>query len=372
MRQILLAALVAAPLSVHAADAPAIKTTDVFIPWTSTLPADAGQIVALHLIHKQAANPKGVVLFVHGATGPAEPDFDLNFKDYNWMQRMAQAGYDSWAIDLTGYGSSPRPGLDNPCNADPAQQEKLLVGHPLKAVCAASAPQMMSTIKDEWREIDAAVDHIRKATKRAKIDIIGWSAGGPRVGGYVAQHGEKINRVFLYAPSAPNPDLKIPDTPNAGVPLYIQTKQVFLKDRWSDNAKCEGEIEPGVQDAVWKSTLDWDRIGAGWGGPEGVMRAPVLKDFGWTPELAAKVTAPTVVIVGEFDTPDVRKKAFDAIGATNKVFIRVACSTHFMVWEKQHTLLQRLSLEWLSTGKIAGASHGMFAADANGKLSEMK
>jgi pimeloyl-ACP methyl ester carboxylesterase len=47
-----------------------------------------------------------VVLFVHGAGTPAEVSFDVPYKDYSWMAYLAQAGYDVFSVDMTGYGRS--------------------------------------------------------------------------------------------------------------------------------------------------------------------------------------------------------------------------------------------------------------------------
>lgn len=367
----LLAALLASTLATSAAHAQRIPSTDLFVPWTSTAPVDAGQVVGIHVRHKTAGKPSRVVLFVHGATGPSEPDFDLDFKDYNWMEFMVRAGFDAYAIDLSGYGSSPRPMLDDPCNASAEQQKAILINHPLEQACAPSYPHAITTIRQEWQEIDAVVDAIRKATGKARIDIIGWSAGGPRVGGYVSANPQKIDRVVLYAPSAPNPDLTIPDKPDDGAPLFLQTRDSLMNGRWQQNVRCPGQVEDGVRDAVWQSTMDWDRIGRSWGGPEGVMRSPTLKDFGWRPEQAAQVTAPTLVIGGEFDIPEQRKRAYDSLGAKQKVYVRVACASHFMVWERQHMLLQRAALEWLSKGSVHGVRSGELQADAEGRYSPL-
>ncbi|MDT7950035.1 MAG: alpha/beta fold hydrolase [Acetobacteraceae bacterium] len=366
-----LAAALAACLVMHPPAHAAGPSTDLFVPWTSTLPIDRGQVVGIHVRHK--AGPPGAppVLFVHGATGPGVPDFDLDFKDYNWMATLADAGFDTYAVDLTGYGSSPRPGMDDPCNASEKQQTDILLHRPLKAVCPASYPFGLSTIADEWREIDAVVDFIRDATQHPKIDIVGWSAGGPRVGGYVAQHGDKIDRVVLYAPSPTIPNLNIPDQPSPGNPLYLQTKEALMRGRWAADEKCAGQVDPGIREAVWRTTLDWDRIGRSWGPEEGVMRSPPLKDFGWAPEMAAKVVAPTLVVVGEFDRLAERHTVYEQLGAKQKVFMRVACASHFMVWEKQHVALQRMSLEWLQKGTALGQTSGEIQADAAGIINKL-
>lgn len=71
-------------------------------------------------------NSKRIVLFVHGGTVPAVPDFDLDYKDYNWMAYLARAGFNTYAMDQTGYGGSPKPMMDDPCNVDPDGKFNLL------------------------------------------------------------------------------------------------------------------------------------------------------------------------------------------------------------------------------------------------------
>ena len=350
----------------------ALVTTDHFVPHVSTLQPIKGQRVGLFVRQKAPANlmqpgadmTGQVVLFVHGATVPTVPDFDLDHKDYNWMAYLANAGFNTYAMDLSGYGGSPRPMMDDPCNVNPKQQD-LITGKPLRASCPANHAQEFNTIRDDWAEMDAVVDHLRKVNKVDRIHIIGWSAGGPRVGGYVSQNPGKIDRVMLYAPS---PVIKgpIPDKPAAGFPVQLQTRDDMERLRWDPDVRCPGQVEPGVRDAVWKSIMQWDRVGESWG-KDGAMRGRNATNFGWTQELSQKVTSPTLVVVGEFDRLAERRTVYEQIASKEKVFLDVACASHFLVWEKQHKVLHESSLEWLRDGSVKGVKNGEFRVEYDGK-----
>lgn len=73
---------------------------------------DAG--IQLYVRNKRPANitqfsPARTVVFVHGATYPAETAFDLKLDGLSWMDYIAQRGYDVWLLNLRGYGRSTRP-----------------------------------------------------------------------------------------------------------------------------------------------------------------------------------------------------------------------------------------------------------------------
>src|SRR5262249_4456876 len=356
-----------------AALAQQIHSSDHYAPHVSTLAANAGQKVALH-VHRKIASHQlvsgrsetdRVVLFVHGATTPGTAAFSLDHKDYNWMAFLARAGFDVWAMDMSGYGSSPRPMMDDPCNVDPKQQD-ILLKRPLAAPCAPHYPVKFKTIRNDWDEIDSVVDHIRQVTGAAKVSIVGWSAGGPRAGGYAALYPDKVSRVVLYAPGAPRAGFKPAERPDAGFPVALQTRAKLEKERWDPDVRCSGQVEPGVRDALWTQVMQWDPIGATWGPEEGVMRAPTMMN-GWSTEQANALKMPLMVIVGEYDEPDQRRVAYEAAGSADKVSVKVACASHFMLWEKQHKGLHAASLQWLRDGKFAGASRGAFEIDADGK-----
>lgn len=366
----LILAIFAPIFSVSAAPQELI-TRDFFVEHVSTIPANQGQTVGIFVRQKVKSSMREqkapVVLFVHGATVPGVPDYDLNFKDYNWMAYLARAGFNTYTLDLSGYGGSPRPLMDDPCNVDPKQQS-IIIPRPMPTVCAAHQTSQFNTIHDDWREIDAVVDYLRKINKVKRIHMIGWSAGGPRVGGYISQHPEKIHRAMLYAPSPPI-EGPIPTTPSAGALMSLQTRDDFELKRWDPDARCQGQVEPGVRDAVWSEIMKWDKVGSTWGADGvGVMRGRIATQFGWTAEMVEKIKTPTVVIVGEFDRLDERRVVFDQMKVPNKVFINVSCASHFMVWEKQHLALHRSSLDWLLHGQIQNISRGEFRVDENGSF----
>ena len=351
-----------------------LVTTDHLVPHVSTVPANQGENVGLFVRQKVAASVleakrsmRGrVVLFVHGATVPAVPDYDLEYKTYNWMAYLARAGFNVYAMDHSGYGGSPRPMMDNACNLDPKEQ-KIVIGRPLKAPCLATYLNQFNTIRNDWVEIDAVVDHLRRVNRVERIHIIGWSAGGPRVGGYAATHPQKVERIMLYAPS-PTIAGPLPDKPGPGFPLTLQTREDFEKKRWDPDVRCAGQVEPGVRDAVWAAIMQWDKVGANWGPREGVMRGRTATQFGWTRDLAETVKAPALVMVGEYDRLAERKTVYEQLGSADKVFVGVACASHFMVWERQHRALQEASLEWLRDGKLKGMSRGEMHVDAEGNF----
>ena len=75
-----------------------------------------------------------------------------------------------------------------------------------------------------------------------------------------------------------------------------------------------------------------------------------------------KMKMPMLMVSGAHDKqvpPDRVRDLYQDLGASQKVFIDLACSSHNAMWEKNHRLLFKASLEWLTEGKVEGKGEGM-------------
>src|SRR5262245_1367470 len=142
--------------------------------------ADAG--IKLYVRNKRPEDmnhftSEKTLLFVHGATQPAETTFDLQLEGLSWMEYIAQDGWDVYLLDVRGYGRSTRPPeMDQP---------------------AANNPPIVTTdvaVKD----IGSVVDFILRRRGISKINLMGWSWGTVTMGAYAADHNDKVERLVLY------------------------------------------------------------------------------------------------------------------------------------------------------------------------------
>lgn len=93
---IVAAALTAAPAAAEAA------TLERYTVWAGGHP--------FALWKKSAPDARAAILLVHGRTWSALPDFDLQVagEDLSLMDGLVDAGLDVYAVDLRGYGETPR------------------------------------------------------------------------------------------------------------------------------------------------------------------------------------------------------------------------------------------------------------------------
>ena len=344
-----------------------VRTLEHKVTVTSTVPALMGKTVELYVRERASASMKldavpadRVVLFVHGAGTPAEVAFDVPHGDYSWMAYLADAGFDVFSMDTTGYGRSVRPiEMNDPCNLTREQQAQFIPSL-IKAPCDPKYPGQLTNIASDWNDIDAVVDYIRKTRKVEKVSLVAWSLGGPRAGGYAAQHPGKVHRVVLLSPAYNrNAAATPPVLPNKGTVFNTQSRAEFDAN-WDRQIGCPGQADPAVREVVWSEMIKSDPVGAKWG--SGVRRAPSTTTWGWNAAMLAATKTPMLLIAAALDKqvpPDRVRNAYDDLGASDKVLLDLGCSSHNAMWEANHLEMFAASRDWLLNGAVAGVKNGV-------------
>ena len=183
--------------------------------------------------------PDRILLFVHGATYPAETAFDLQLDGLSWMDYIAQRGYDVYLMDVRGYGRSTRP----PEMALPAKDNRPIV-HTDVAV----------------KDFGTVVDHILARRGVAKINLMAWSWGTVIAGTYAAQNNDKVERLVLYAPVwlRQGPSLVRVEGP---LGAYRTVTMETARQRWLTGVAADKQkdlIPSGWFEAWWKANLEAD------------------------------------------------------------------------------------------------------------------
>jgi len=291
-----------------------------------------------------------VVLFIHGATYPSTPDFDLQYKDYSWADWMVQRGYVVYMFDKRNYGYSTREkAMEEPAaNNKPVSRSHLVI-----------------------RDIGAVVDHIRAKHKVNKVTLIGWSWGAMTAGYYTSLHSEKVKKLVLYAPAyafalhtnlGPGSGLQNKRRPyefNYGVGAYRLGSKAANDTRWDGEipvADKNSYREEAVRDAFAIEALKTDptsesRNPPSLRAPNGVLEDSFMQSTGRRMWNASSIYVPTLVIAGEYDTwsyPEDREGLMrDLTNAPVKKHVLIKDATHFVLFEKQRFVFFNEILQFL-------------------------
>ena len=274
--------------------------------------------------------PDNIVLFVHGATYPAETAFDLQLEGMSWMDFIAARGYDVYLVDVRGYGKSSRPPeMDQPANAN-----KPIVNTDTAA-----------------RDYGAAVDYIRARRGVDKINVLGWSWGTAITALYTSRNNGKVNRLVLYAPVWLRQSASLTDSGGA-LGAYRTVTIDAARKRAQTGLKPGMNPMPDAWFEAWaKETFVSDPVGAR-AAPQ-YVRAPngVVQDGRdyWSagkPLFApADIRVPTMLILAEWDadTPLYMAQTLfpQLVNAAPKRLVVIGEGTHSIIMEKNRMQLFR-------------------------------
>ena len=327
MKLVAAAALLGLALSAKAQDAK-IVMEEFMIP-----SGDPG--ISLYVRNKHAEGMSGVrgeriVLYVHGATYPAETAFDLQLGGLSWMDYIATRGYDVYLVDVRGYGKSTRPPeMDRPA----AEHEPIV--------------RTQTAVKD----VGTAVEFIRKRRGVDKVVLLGWSWGTTIMGMYTSRNNEKVHKLVLYAPGWLRQSASLTDS-GGKLPAYRTVTRDAAKGRWLTGVPEDKKatlIPAGWFEAWADATFATDPVGAKQNPP--VLRAPngVVADGReyWS---AGKplydpghIRVPTFLAHAEWDqdTPNYMLYAYfeKLTSAPYKRYVQIGEGTHTVIMEKNRMQL---------------------------------
>src|SRR3982750_840694 len=114
-----------------------------------------------------SSTPRGTILFTHGSSMAGQPTFDLQVPGRPYssvMDWFAERGFDTWCVDMEGYGRSDKK---RPINCD---------------------------IANGADDVEAAADYIAKTTGAKKLMLYGISSGALRAAAFTQRHPERVAR----------------------------------------------------------------------------------------------------------------------------------------------------------------------------------
>lgn len=131
--------------------------------------------VRLFLWEKQSVASgarRGTILFVHGSSMGSQPTFDLQVpgrSDSSAMDVFARLGYDTWCVDMEGYGRSDKK---RPIN---------------------------SNIAEGAADLAVASDYIMRTRDTGPLLVYGISSGALRAALFTQNHPDRVERLALDA-----------------------------------------------------------------------------------------------------------------------------------------------------------------------------
>ncbi len=280
----------------------------------------------LHLRMLPAPNPRGDVLYVHGATFSSDLSIFYPFDGRSWANALADAGFNVWGFDFAGYGSSSRYDVNSPSPRGRASE---------------ALPQLR-----------AVVNHIRQHSGVNTLNLLAHSWGSVVAAQYASEstknRAENIKALILFGPPVVRDAKTKTDTTRALPSHHPLTALAQYRRFVEDVPRGEAQVLSEVHFAAWGDAWLATDTSAGERTPASVMTpyGPVADLAAmWSGESiydAAKITMPVLLARGEWDSVcnDIdAKHLMSALGTADKTDIKIQRATHLMHLESQRGIL---------------------------------
>jgi pimeloyl-ACP methyl ester carboxylesterase len=320
-----------------------IITEDFFVPSDT-----AG--IDLHIRRKRLANVENfsserTLLLMHGATFSSGSLFDAPVEGASFMDKLAAASFDVYAVDVRGYGTST--GLPEIAGSvDPSRR-------PVR-------------IETAIRDLGRVIDYILERRGLDQLNLVAMSWGGSIAGGYAAKNNGKINRLALIAP------LWLRETPgriDAGgeLPAYREVDLFKYEETWRAAAPKDHRdaLIPSGWFGVWAETT----LAIG---PRGAAPNTILAPSGAIQDIReywaagrpfydpGEIRVPVLLIHAEWDVDvpfDTARDFFSRLtAAPYRRWIEIGQGTHMVILEKNRWQAVNAILDFLR--EEAGQGHG--------------
>ncbi len=259
------------------------------------------------------AGKKGTVLFVHGSSMASQPTFDLQVEGRPFSSAMnyfACQGYDTWCVDMEGYGRSTK------------------------------TRDIFCDISNGADDLAAATDYIEKTRGAGPLLVYGISSGALRAALFAERHPERVKRLALDAfvwtgegsPTLEERRKKLPQfRESKRRPMdYAFVQSIFSRDH-------PGCAEDKVVDAFAKAITALDDSMPNGTYIDMCSRLPLVD-----PE---KITVPTIIMRGQYDGIagfEDLLKFFDKLPNPDKQFTVMAGISHASFQQKNYMLVYHI------------------------------
>ena len=259
------------------------------------------------------ATPRAALILVHGRTWSSRPDFDLQVPGLqrSVMRSLAAQGIAAYAVDLRGYGGTPRDttGFLTPrrAAADVSAVVKFVAArHP-----ALAAPA-----------------------------LLGWSLGGAVAHLAAQTPGVTLSSLVLFG-FIMDPELTYADQPAPEKPAYAKTTRAEALSDFISPAV----MSPNVQNAFATQALAADPVRVDW-----------IRESEFNALSPARLTIPTLILHGSRDPgvpADVTARFFEKIAAPQRQWTLLPGGDHAAQLEDTHAAFVSAVVEFITRPGVA-------------------